>query len=868
MKPIYLEFCGVNSFSEKATIDFKKLFSNGIFGIFGDTGSGKSTILDCIQLALYGTIDRSGETECINRKSDGFYIVYDFELEDNGVRHTYRVRRERTRKSGNNTKAFLYELTEDGKQQALAEGTRDVNRMLLGIIGLELADFKICIALPQGEFAGLVKAKPAERLALVSRLFDLSKYGEKLKIYLRTKCEEATRELEIAQAKLSALDDCSEERKLETENKIRELKESVTLLNEQLTKKQEELTKAETLLSEKHEYEKAVVELEKAEKLLPSYERKRSILQRYTLLKGLSDKNRETITKNNELAKIQSEKQNASSKAERLTKELALAQQALSENDYETKIEEVSRILGRFENAKEEIAKCEELTKALLEIRLEYNALKNKVAFEPFDELLQKNALALEKLGEEDSVAEYVKKYLKDDILAEGYGQVCDDLKGLAEKYPQTQADIEVLLQKYSLSAISGESFDLNRAQAEFKAIEAERKRLKAEANELEKRKKAYEENEIAKSRVQEKGTHIREMYDFAKEKMTQLEKDGTLEEVTARFNALKKAKKEAEDRADKAKEELSACEMTIEKYATLESKLVSERMTLLNELENGLKENCFESILAVNELLVEIGDESLERKKCDDFFVGYASRKAQLQGVDLTKFNEVSEQGVYALKAEKRSLDEEKNELMLKIGGAEQELKKIAETKLKYDEYEKEYLDKKKTSELWEKLRATVSGRRSDKTLMDFVATEYLQDVCLSAGKTLLSLTNSRYFLRYQGGEFFVGDNLDGGQLRAVRTLSGGETFLVSLSLALSLSASICQKSLRPIEFFFLDEGFGTLDGKLVETVMDVLGKLSKSFTIGLISHVEEMKHRIGNKLVVTGANEEHGSQIRMETF
>ena len=54
MKPVYLEFCGINSFSEKAEIDFSKLLSGGVFGIFGDTGSGKSTVLDSIHFALYG----------------------------------------------------------------------------------------------------------------------------------------------------------------------------------------------------------------------------------------------------------------------------------------------------------------------------------------------------------------------------------------------------------------------------------------------------------------------------------------------------------------------------------------------------------------------------------------------------------------------------------------------------------------------------------------------------------------------------------------------------------------------------------------------------------------------------------------------
>ena len=60
MKPKRLEFSGINSFSEKAEIDFTMLLSGGIFGIFGDTGSGKTTILDAIVFALYGRVDRGG----------------------------------------------------------------------------------------------------------------------------------------------------------------------------------------------------------------------------------------------------------------------------------------------------------------------------------------------------------------------------------------------------------------------------------------------------------------------------------------------------------------------------------------------------------------------------------------------------------------------------------------------------------------------------------------------------------------------------------------------------------------------------------------------------------------------------------------
>ncbi len=102
---------------------------------------------------------------------------------------------------------------------------------------------------------------------------------------------------------------------------------------------------------------------------------------------------------------------------------------------------------------------------------------------------------------------------------------------------------------------------------------------------------------------------------------------------------------------------------------------------------------------------------------------------------------------------------------------------------------------------------------------------------------------------------------------MRGVNTLSGGETFLVSLSLALSLSQEICTRNLRSSEFFFLDEGFGTLDARLVDTVMDSLEKLrGDRFSIGIISHVEELKHRINRKLTVKKATEKHGSQIISE--
>jgi DNA repair protein SbcC/Rad50 len=74
----------------------------------------------------------------------------------------------------------------------------------------------------------------------------------------------------------------------------------------------------------------------------------------------------------------------------------------------------------------------------------------------------------------------------------------------------------------------------------------------------------------------------------------------------------------------------------------------------------------------------------------------------------------------------------------------------------------------------------------------------------------------------------FIIRDNSNGGAHRMVTSLSGGETFLTSLSLALALSEQIQLKGQSPLEFFFLDEGFGTLDNDLLDTVIDSLERLS----------------------------------------
>lgn len=157
----------------------------------------------------------------------------------------------------------------------------------------------------------------------------------------------------------------------------------------------------------------------------------------------------------------------------------------------------------------------------------------------------------------------------------------------------------------------------------------------------------------------------------------------------------------------------------------------------------------------------------------------------------------------------------------------------------------------------------------RKDNSFIDYIAEERLRYVAANASRTLGLITKNRYALELDTeAGFVIRDQANGGVHRMVKSLSGGETFLTSLSLALALSEQIQLKGQSPLEFFFLDEGFGTLDQELLDTVIDSLERLSsRDRVIGLISHVPELRARIGRRLVVQPPTlQGEGSRVSIE--
>lgn len=217
------------------------------------------------------------------------------------------------------------------------------------------------------------------------------------------------------------------------------------------------------------------------------------------------------------------------------------------------------------------------------------------------------------------------------------------------------------------------------------------------------------------------------------------------------------------------------------------------------------------------------------------------------------------------SIQENKKEKEEEKtklNEANIKV---EEEVRVIKQKLIELKELlkHKEKLDHKLG--LLSNLEKLFKGKK----FVEFVAATRLKYVSVEASKRLKEITNGNYGLEAdENGRFIIRDYKNGGAARDASTLSGGETFLASLALALALSAEIQLKGTAPLELFFLDEGFGTLDDNLLEVVMDSLEKIhNDKMKIGLISHVESIKNRVPVKLILTPAESGRGgSKVRIE--
>ncbi|MBC3785501.1 AAA family ATPase [Spirosoma utsteinense] len=212
----------------------------------------------------------------------------------------------------------------------------------------------------------------------------------------------------------------------------------------------------------------------------------------------------------------------------------------------------------------------------------------------------------------------------------------------------------------------------------------------------------------------------------------------------------------------------------------------------------------------------------------------------------------ETIQQQLAVVQAEKDALNKEHGRATSVLESLKTQWKQKKDHQKRHDALELRRQDLKKMDEMF---RA--------QGFVNYVSSVYLKNLCESANERFFKLTNNQLKLELdEKNNFLVRDYLNGGDVRSVKTLSGGQTFQAALSLALALSDNIQHLTKAKQNLFFLDEGFGTLDKDALQTVFKTLKALrSENRVVGIISHVEELQHEVDNYIRAESTDE--GSRI-----
>lgn len=479
MKPIKLVIDGLNSFETRQELDFSAL-GDGVFGIFGKTGSGKSTILDAITLALYGEVERSKQNiDFINTKTKRATVEFTFQIFHKNKNKTYLVKRSfAVKKNGKDVEsnATLFELDGDEKK-VVEEGVSKVDNKIFMILGLGVREFSKCIALPQGEFSAFLKAKPAERTDIMSNIFDLSAYGEKLAGAVKEKVQEFdkqvagfTQGLELVSY---ATDDVLEKAKSDFETSSTNFK----VFSDELKIKQERFAEMKAnkerqsklfeVTRELDDLDGKKQEMQDLESEIERHQNANSIKADYEKLKKLASDEKELAEKMSALNEVKLKVQAEAVSAENEFNDY--------KEIYNTKTIELNSKLARFEDLKKLDEEQSELEREKVKIEVQTTEKKKELA--SLGEKLEFIQLNLSNIEEKiKKIDDFVESNKPDVDLSYALEQtkgieselilIDDFYKNVERLVDQTDADLKSVQEEYN-SAISEE-----------KAFQAQREKI------------------------------------------------------------------------------------------------------------------------------------------------------------------------------------------------------------------------------------------------------------------------------------------------------------------------------------------------------------------------------------------------------
>ncbi|TCP29804.1 exonuclease SbcC [Scopulibacillus darangshiensis] len=420
------------------------------------------------------------------------------------------------------------------------------------------------------------------------------------------------------------------------------------------------------------------------------------------------------------------------------------------------------------------------------------------------------------------------------------------------DKLHKADEHVEQLQKRYNLQLEQNEEIDktIERLRKELNTFEGELTELKGAASELE-------------QSISQQDGQLRE---FNLELTSPI--DDLLHQVETRLTQLKKTEADSYEKWQKAQTESLQLDKRHSNAISTHKHAEERKTKALVQWEEKRKASGFADELAVQAAYLSAEQLENAEQRINDYQSRYQRLQAELERLDgLLDNRSINKEIFDSVKADYQSIKADYESLIEQRASLRQELETMERKRDRYQALEKERNEHEKENNKLSKLQQVFRGNG----FVEFVAEEQLHQVCHSASKRLGDLTRQRYALEVDtSGGFIIRDDANGGIRRPVSSLSGGETFLTSLSLALSLSEQIQLSGDVPLQFFFLDEGFGTLDQDLLDTVVTALEKLHMNrLSIGVISHVPDLRARLARKLIVGPADPAgSGSTVRLETM
>ena len=918
MKPLKLTMSAFGSYAGKNVIDFTGQ-QQGIFLITGDTGAGKTTIFDAITYALYNQTsggERNGNMMRSQYAQPETETYVELEFLYRG--QTYRVRRNpdykitKTLKNGKIREQKVphsVELTmPDGT--VFPEKKNATDAKIIEILGLTADQFSQIVMIAQGDFLKLLYTKSDERKMIFSKLFRTDIYW-KIQENLRRKSmemderiQENDRAFEQEKSRIILLPESEELPLDELVERLRErLKDAL---------KEQNLRRANV-----EELNKKITKYEEINKLFVSLEKIRQNGKELEARQAESKERRQQIENARKADKVLvAEQQNLRQQQEVEQSAQAIAKMTETLANDQEMFESLKTQLQESEaKQKREAADIQKKMLALEQSFPSYEALQNarseeqqakkvwedlgKTSEESFHKKEAGIAALKEQQKRQEQVVEQTKKnweqtslsasesakhyehmyeaFLKEQagILAENLSAGCPcpvcgstvhpDPAKLSD-HAVTELEVE---QAKKTRAAAEEKRDL--AYAAFEAEKTEKQKL-AQAVEKEEadfvlaqtiakqQRKEAEQNYVSLQKIAEQ---IREKLVYP-----------SLAEAKKQYAAMQKALEAAEQEIAKKRQKVSELAEAMntlkgQKLAEEENQKTAKKLAVKTEKEYAklLEKSGFVSEETYHlAILPERSRSKLEReeKEYESQCLRQQSEQKllekQVSGKTYTDTTELNER----LKVEKQALKETEKTYMELHTAYENDRSVLQNCAV--------YLEKGKKLEsedqVIKSLSKTANGRLSGSAKIDFetyIQRQYFKQIIHEANKRLLTMSNHQFILKLKeeantGRKTNEGLDLSVYSLvtdseRDVKTLSGGESFLAALAMALGLS-DIVERSAGAIhpDMMFIDEGFGSLDAQSRQQAIEVLAELAgDSRMVGIISHVTELKEQIDRKLVVS---------------